>query len=155
MEFSDLKLSLLSVQRSTTITYQFHELRESNSDLVEDAEVELVDSGLEQLKQMLQCSCMIEWMNVCDLILHDLARISNCHGWMQASSCFKSEWIVMVLASNMRHNPSRWWFDQWMMNWFEENCKSLREKVWRKISDLKMWWCWCSFLLWLAIYMSS
>ena len=80
MEFSDLKLSLLSVQRSTTITYQFHELRESNSDLVEDAEVELVDSGLEQLKQMLQCSCMIEWMNVCDLILHDLARISNCHG---------------------------------------------------------------------------
>lgn len=39
MKIIDLKLNMLSVEGSTTITYQFHELMESNSDLVEDAEV--------------------------------------------------------------------------------------------------------------------
>jgi len=71
MEFNDLKLSLLSVQRSTTITYQFQELMHSNSDLVEDAEVKSMILGLVMHKQFFLSSCMIAWMKVESLIVLD------------------------------------------------------------------------------------
>lgn len=64
MKIIDLKLSMPSIQRSITSTQQFQELRHAISNLVEDAEVEQSDSGLEKLKLMFLSSCMDEWMKV-------------------------------------------------------------------------------------------
>lgn len=64
MESSETKLKLLSIARSTTSIYQFQELRHAISDLDEATKVELVISGSEQLKQIFQSSCMIEWRKV-------------------------------------------------------------------------------------------
>lgn len=64
MKINETKLRFLSIEGSTTSTQQFQELRHAISNLVEDAEVEQSDPGLEKLKQMFLSSCMDEWMKV-------------------------------------------------------------------------------------------
>ena len=130
MELHDSKLNIISIQRLTTIAQEFYELEGLILWPLKEAELELMESGLAMLKQSSYDACTSVWEEDWGLIVLDSSRICICHGWTQASSCFNLAPILLILASNMLHDASRWWIDQ-------ENvklCEEIERKFWEKIS---------------------
>ena len=61
-------------------------MEHSNSNLNEDAEVDLLDSSPGNAKQMLYTAWIGEWMMKNNSTMLDLSGNFNCHGYAQAST---------------------------------------------------------------------
>ena len=128
MKSLDLKFSMIRNQRSTRCTSLFQELEQSNSNLNDDAEVDLLVSRLQLWKQMLYIAWKGEWMMKNNSSMLNLDGISNCHESAWTSTAAISSRILLYPASIIFNNTCGWCTNQ-------EQSKRDQENWWKKLRE--------------------